>query len=367
MKRVHLLVAGFAMLALAGCKGNESASATTAAEPAVVTVGPENVTVAVLTDLRSGPAVSGALEAERAATVRAEVSGPVVRTLAEAGQRVKRGALLARLDDTAVRDAYLSARSAVRSAEAALELAKRNAGRSERLASAGAVAERDLEASRYQATNAEGALADARARLALAQEQLQNTEVRAPLDGIVSERQADAGDVVQPGDALFTVVDPTSLRLAANVPVDAIGSLEVGTPVEFTVSGFDRRFSGRIQRINPVLDPATRQVRIYVSVPNREQTLVSGLFAEGRVATDIKRAVAVPVGAIDTRGTRPTVHQVKAGKVVASAVQVGVRDEVTDMVEVQSGVAEGDTLLLGSAQGVTPGTPVRVLQEGAGR
>ncbi len=102
-----------------------------------MTVGPENIVVAELTELRSGPPVSGSLEPERAATVRAEVSGSVLKTEAEEGARVQRGALLASLDDTAVRDAYLSARSQVRSAESALEVARRNAERAERLSAAG--------------------------------------------------------------------------------------------------------------------------------------------------------------------------------------------------------------------------------------
>ncbi len=366
MIRVQFLAAAAAALLLAGCKGDDGASATETAE-AIVTVGRENIAVATLSELRSGPAVSGSLEPEQSATVRAEVGGAVLRTYADAGLRVKRGKLLARLDDTAVRDAHLSARSAVRSAETALALARRNAERSERLAEAGAVADRDLETARWDVTNAEGTLADAKARLSSAQEQLQDTQIRAPFDGMISDRPADAGDVVQVGAALFTIVDPSRLRLEASVPAEQIGRLRKGTEVEFTVSGADRQITGRIERINPVVDPSTRQVRIYVAIPNLDQALVAGLFAEGRVATDTKRAVAVPLSAIDSRGTTPTVHVLKGGRVRESQVLLGVRDEAAELVEVQSGVADGDTLLLGSAQGVTPGSRVRVLQEEAGQ
>jgi RND family efflux transporter MFP subunit len=366
MIRHHLLGIAAAALFLASCKGDDGASATETAET-IVTVGPENVAVATLSELRSGPPVSGSLEPEQAATVRAEIGGSVLRTYADAGQRVKRGQLLARLDDNAVQDAFLSARSAVRSAETALELARRNAERSGRLAEAGAVAERDLETARWDVTNAEGTLADARARLSNAQEQLDDTQVRAPFDGIVSDRPADAGDVVQVGAALFTIVDPTRLRLEASVPAEQIGRLRSGTEVEFTVNGLGRRITGRLERINPVVDPATRQVRIYVTIPNVDQALVAGLFAEGRVATDTKRAVAVPLNAIDSRGNAPTLHLLKAGRVTESPVQLGVRDEAAELVEVLAGAADGDTVLLGSAQGVTPGSRVRVLQEEAGQ
>jgi RND family efflux transporter MFP subunit len=358
-----LLLAG-----LAGCNRDDGASATaTETAEAVVTVGPENIAIATLSELRSGPTISGSLEPEQAATVRAEVSGSVLRTFVDAGERVRRGQLLANLDDRAVEEGFLSSRSAVRSAESALALARRNLQRTERLTQAGALPERDLENAQLDVTNAEGALADARARLAAAQEQLGDTRVRAPFDGIVSDRQADAGEVVQLGAALFSIVDPRRLRLEASVPAEEIGRLRQGTEVEFTVTGVDRRITGRIERINPVVDSATGQVRIYVGIPNLDQALVAGLFAEGRVATDTRRAVAVPLTAIDSRGNTPKVHVIKRGRVAETEVQTGVRDEAAELVEVQAGLAAGDTVLLGSAQGVTPGSRVRVLQEEAGR
>jgi RND family efflux transporter MFP subunit len=160
-------------------------------------------------------------------------------------------------------------------------------------------------------------------------------------------------------------VDLRTLRLEATVPVEEVGRLHVGTPVEFGVSGFDRRISGKIERINPAVDPATRQVRIYVTIPNTEQSLVAGLFAEGRVATDARRAVAVPASAVDRRGTAPVIHRVKGGKVNVVPVRLGVQDEAAELVEVQSGLAKGDTVLLGSAQAVTEGSTVRITAEEA--
>jgi membrane fusion protein (multidrug efflux system) len=355
------------LLALAlGCQSKPRDTAAAPADPDV-TVGRENLAIAELKELRSGPAISGTLQPKVEARVRAELMGPVEKTYVEEGQRVRRGELLARIEDNAVRDAYLSARSAVRTAESGLQNAQRNAERATRLSQAGALAERDLETARLNQTNAEGALADARSRLASAQKQLSNIEVRAPINGVVSERSVDAGDVVQIGGAMFTIVDLRTLRLEATVPVEEIGRLHVGTPVEFGVTGFDRRFTGKIERINPAVDPATRQVRIYAAIPNTEQSLVSGLFAEGRVATDARRAIAVPVSAVDRRGTSPVVHRIKEGKVQVVPVQLGVEDEAAELVEIHSGVVQGDTVLLGSAQAVTEGSPVRVTEDEVSR
>jgi RND family efflux transporter MFP subunit len=356
------MVSAALALSLGACQDKAADTGMAPADP-VMMVGRENIAVARLAELRSGPAISGTLEPKVDAKLRAEMSGPVERTFADEGMRVRQGALLARIDDSSVRDAYLSAKSAVRTAEAALKNAQRNAERASRLAKAGALPERDLETALWNATNAEGALADAQARLASAQKQLGHTEVRATIDGVVSERQVAAGDVVQIGSPMFTIVDLRTLRLEATVPVEELGRLRQGSSVEFGVAGFDRQFIGRIERINPAVDPATRQVRIYVSVPNPGQSLVAGLFAEGRVATDTRRAVAVPILAVDRRGTAPVIHRVKGGKVDVVPVQLGVSDEAAELVEVAAGLAQGDTVLLGSAQGVTPGTAVRVTQD----
>jgi membrane fusion protein, multidrug efflux system len=353
-------------IALGACKAKETETAIAVADP-VVLIGRENIAIAQLAELKSGPPISGTLEPKTEAKVRSEIAGPVKRTFADEGQRVRQGFLLARLDDAAVRDAYLSAKSAVRTAEVTLQNAQRNAERSTRLAQAGALPERDLETALWNATNAEGTLADARARLASAEKQLGNTMVRAPISGAVSQREVDPGDVVQVGSSMFTIVDLSTLRLEATVPVEEIDRLKVGAPVEFEVTGYDRRFAGRIERINPAVDPATRQVRIYVAIPNVEQSLVAGLYAEGRVAVDARKAVAVPTSAVDRRGTAPVIHRLKAGKVDVVPVQLGVRDEATELVEIHSGVAQGDTVMLGSAQGIAEGTPVRITQEEVGR
>jgi len=351
------------VLFLNGCKREQRAAAEEGGRP-VTTVGPETIAVADSTVLQTGPVLSGSLTSAREAQVRAEIAGTVLETFVEPGQRVKRGTLLARIDDRAVRDSYISAKSSVRSAEQALQLARRNAERSERLAQAGAVAEREREASASAAANAEAALADARARLATAAKELAYTQVRAPIEGVVSERQATAGDVVQTGNALFTIVDPRSLELAGTVPAEAVAQLKPGAPVEFTVAGYPgRTFSGTLDRVNPTADPATRQVRVYATLPNADQGLVAGLFAEGRVGTDRRKTLLVPASAVDQRGVTSTVMVLRDGKAEPQGVELGVREASTDRVEVRAGLQSGDTVLIGAATAIVPGTAVRVVGE----
>jgi RND family efflux transporter MFP subunit len=277
------------------------------------------------------------------------------------GTRVAAGASLAQIDDRTLRDAFLSARSGFTTAQNAAERASRDLERSERLAQAGAIAERDLEQARLANTAAASQLADAQARLTMAQKQLDDARIRAPFAGVVSMRSVSEGDVVQPGTALFSVVDPASMRFEASVPAALLAQVKVGAPVSFKVSGYpDRRFAGRVARISPTVDPGTGQVRIVVSVPNASSNLVAGLFADGRIASERHAGLTAPYSAVDLRGLKPSVLRLKGGLAERVEVTLGVRDEDLERYEILSGVALGDTLLIGAAQGITPGTAVRV-------
>jgi RND family efflux transporter MFP subunit len=353
---------------LSACGRDGNGSSAPPSQPPPVQVGPENIAIAERDTLRTGPSISGTLQPREAATINAEVSGSVVQTLVDRGEPVKRGQLLLRIDDVSERQNFLSARSAARSAKLAEENAASDVRRNTRLYEAGAIAERDLEAARSALASARAASADAEARLAAAMEQLDKTTMISPLAGIVSDRPANAGDVVQPGTPLITVIDPSSMRLEAAVPSDEVSGVEVGAPVRFTVSGYgDRAFTGRVERINPAVDPTTRQVIIFVSIPNSTSRLVAGLFAEGRVATESRLALEIPAGAVDQSGVTPTVTRIAHGRAQRVAVQLGVRDEATDRFEIRSGLSPGDTILLGASQSIAPGTEVRVLEVGEGR
>lgn len=354
------------VVGVSGCRRGGAETPPASAQP--MTVGPENIIVAKAGLVHTGPSLSGNLKAERQATVRAEVGGSVLQTYADKGQKVQAGQLLARIDDTALRDQYLSARSAVTTAAEAAAVANRNLERTQRLVQAGALADRDLETARLSATSSRSQLDDARARMVQAEKQLSKTEIRAPLGGVVSDRPISAGDIVQAGAALFTVVDPSSMRLDAAVPADQLGAVRVGAPVFFSVTGYPgRSFEGHIERINPAADPATGQVPVYVSIPNTAGRLVGGLYAQGRVASETRQGIIVPITALQDNGSGPpTVMRIRAGRVESVVVQVGLKDEQAETVELMAGLAPGDTLLVGTAQGITPGTPVhvQVLKEG---
>ena len=239
----------------------------------------------------------------------------------DTGQPVKKGELLARIEAQSLEDNLASAVSAAKSADQALRVARREAERVEKLVAGGALAERDLEMALNQVTAAEAQLAEAQARVASARNQLGYTVIRAPMAGIVSSRKVDAGDIVTPGTDLVTIIDPSSMRLQASVPSESLGSLRVGAPVEFRVRGYPgQSFAGMIQRISPVADPVTRQVPIYVSIPDTRGQIMAGLFAEGRVTSEGRETLVVPARAVDMNGSGAWVLRVRDG--VAERVDV---------------------------------------------
>lgn len=360
MSRRALGLAVVLTLTLAAC-GREDAAASDAPAEVTVQVGPEAMAIAATTVLSSGPILSGSLVAERTAQIRAEVSGSIVQVFHDPGTRVSAGTSLAKIDDRAINDAYLSARSGLTAAQTAADIAKRDLERSEKLVAAGAIADRELENARRGDLSARTMLDDARARLASAQKALDATNVLAPYDGIVSERFVNPGDVVTPGAPLMSVVEPATMRLEAAVPAEQLSEVRVGAPVRFSVTGYPgRTFEGRISSVNPSADPQTRQVRLFVRIPNSGNRLVAGLFAEGRVASESREALTVPELAVDLRGLSPVVLRLKNGRTEKVEVTLGARDEALERVEITGGIAAGDTLLVGPALGITPGTSLKI-------
>ena len=350
-----------AAVVTAACGGEAKGDETDdpAAKPPIL-VGHENVLTVKRETIISGPIVSGELRPEREAVLRAQLGGSMLQVAVEEGESVRSGALLGRIEARTLEDSMRSVASAVRSAENQLAVSEREAERTQTLVSAGALAARELDLARNTVASAEAQLADARSRLVTSEKQLADAVIRAPISGIVASRLVNAGDIVTPGAELFTVVDPSSMRLEASVPSESLSEIRVGAAVEFQVRGYEQAFKGRLQRIAPQTDAVTRQLPIYVAIPNEGGRLVGGLFAEGRVVTQSATGLVVPVNAINTTGPTPWALRVVDGRAERVDVSLGLRDPRTERVHVTSGLAEGDIVLLGAAQGIGSGTRVQV-------
>ena len=355
--RLGLLVATSAVVV--SCKQGGPAPVVEESAPAIK-LAAEDVAVVEHRTIAVGPLVSGTLEARDRAVVRAEVTGTVVAVGPELGDPVAKGALLARVETNSLDDSVHSAQAAVASAQANLDLARREVTRTEALVKGGALAARELDRARSNATTAEASLTQAKAQLAASKSQLGDATVRAPIAGVVAQRAVNQGDVVQMGALLYEIIVPSTMRLAASVSSENLSQVGKGKEVSFEVRGYPgQKFVGTIERVAPAADPATRQVPIIVEIPNPGGKLIAGLFAEGRVATEEKTTVVIPQSAVDTTGEQPTVLKVKDGVAERVTIATGLRDDRREVVEVTAGLTPGDLVILGrAARGIAAGAKV---------
>jgi RND family efflux transporter MFP subunit len=350
----------FVAALVAGCHKPSEATDTA---PPPVDVAADNVAVVDSGLIESGPSLSGTLTAQRTAQLRAQVAGAIIALPFDEGSSVSAGETVAVIDTAALVEAVRSTRSQLVSAQLAAEVAHRNDDRSQNLHKAGAIADRDAEVAHNQAIAADAAAADAKSKVATAEKQVSNAVMRAPFSGVISTRPASVGDLLQTGNPILTIVDPTDLELDGSVGADALVAIKRNTRVAFSVNGNPGHiFEGAVVRINPAVDSVTRQIKLYISVPNHDRALAAGLFAQGRVTVASTHAVAIPLAALDQKLSEPTVHRLHNGKVESVVVTLGLRDELAERVEVKSGLAVGDTVLVGAALSTPAGTPVRITQ-----
>ena len=353
-------LAAFAALA-GGCKKG-GAKDKPPVEPAapVVKLAPEDVVTVTRGMLQTGPRISGTLDAGQVASVRAEAGGTVVAIGRELGDPVKKGDLLAKIEAKALGDVSSSARAGLSSAQAQRDLAKREVERTAALVKGGAVAQRELDRAQSQLAAAEAAVTQARAQVSSSSSQLGDATARSPINGVVARRTVNKGDVVMMGTELYQIIDPSTMRLDASVASDDLGALTAGKNVNFEVRGYPgQKFEDHISRIAPAADPVTRQIQVLVEIPNPGNKLIAGLYAEGRISVEEREALVVPMTAIDSSGDQPTVLRAKDGVLERSVVALGLRDERAETVEVTSGLAAGDVIVLGRAtRNVAAGTKV---------
>ncbi|MYN10560.1 efflux RND transporter periplasmic adaptor subunit [Pseudoduganella aquatica] len=355
LRKTILALAVASALVACGKPGKEpekdaSASATAKAgdkkAPASLIAAPEDLVTVETNALASGPVITGSVQPERKADLRAEVSAIVLQVMKENGEAVKKGDLLVRLDDTSIRDGLNSADEAMRASTQSLEQATRMLERQKTLRASGMTSAQALEDAEIRRNNAQSDLAAAKTRTVTARQQLHRTEVRAPFDGIVSERKVSNGDTAQIGKELIKVIDPTSMRFEGLVSADKIGVVKVGQTVVFRINGYPgQSFNGKVKRVDPAANPVTRQVEVLVDFAEKSQSRVAGLYAEGRVEAESTSTLMMPSSALVLNGDNSYTWRVKDRTLVKTPVTLGVRDDRSGNWQVKSGLASGDVVM----------------------
>lgn len=345
----HRLIPALVLaLILAAC-GKGTATSQKGSDPAAgqpLLLAAEDIFTIRSSALASGPVITGSVQPERRADLRAEVSAVVLQVLRENGDAVRRGDLLVRLDDTAIRDGLASAESASRAATQAFEQAERQFQRMATLRTSGMASAQQLEDAEVRRNNAQSDVEAAKTRVVLARQQLRRTEVRAPFDGIVSDRKASAGDTAQVGKELVKVIDPASMRFEGLVSADSIGEVDPGQVVSFRVNGYpDQQFTGKVRRVNPAANATTRQVEVLVDFTGDKQPRLAGLYAEGRIETSSAESLTLPATALVREGDKALAWQVLAGKIRKVTLALGEREPRTGDFVIRDGLAAGDLVI----------------------
>jgi membrane fusion protein, multidrug efflux system len=347
MTQRHTLVLVLA-LTLAACGKGPDASqkGANAAAGQPLLLAAEDVVSVRNSALTSGPTITGSVQPERRADLRAEIPAVVLQVLRENGDTVRRGDLLVRLDDTAIRDGLASAESTNRTAAQALEQAERQFQRMTTLRGSGMASAQQVEDAEIRRNNAQSDLEGAKTRVVLARQQLQRTEVRAPFDGVVSDRKVSAGDTAQVGKELLKVIDPASMRFEGLVSADNIGNVKAGQGVNFRVNGYpDQEFAGKVRRVNPAANVTTRQVEVLVDFTGQKQPRLAGLYAEGHVEAQTTASLTLPATALVRDGDKASAWRVKDGKLQKVTLALGERDPRSGDFVLKGGLAEGDQVI----------------------
>ena len=316
-------------------------------KPAVkLLIAPEDTVKISSNAMVSGPVVTGSIQPERKADLRAEVQAIVLQVLKENGDVVKRGDILVKLDETSIRDNLNSAEDNARSAALSLEQAERSQQRLKTLRSSGMASLQALDDAEVKVDAARSELSASKARATTARQQLQRTIVRAPFDGVVSERKVSAGDTASLGKELVKVIDTTSMRFVGNVSADRIAQVKVGQPVSFRVNGYaNQEFHGKVTRVDPAANDVTRQVEVLVGFADSNQPKVSGLFAEGNIESTTVDALTLPEGAIVKAGDKSYAWRVEGNKLKKIDLVLGKRDQRSGNFEIRQGLSAGDLVM----------------------
>ncbi|MDJ0748819.1 MAG: efflux RND transporter periplasmic adaptor subunit [Woeseiaceae bacterium] len=287
------------------------------------------------------------IEAFAEADVIAKVDGEIREVLVEEGDDVKEGQVLARLDGDRLRLELNESRARLRKME-------RDFGRNEELREKGLLSEGDFEKLKYD-------LEALRASFNLANLELDYTQIRAPIDGVISERYIKRGNTISEGEPLFRVTSFDPLVAYLHVPEREYRQIAAGQPVGLDVDALDGPpIVASVTRVSPIVDPLTGTFKITIEIRDDERRIKPGMFARIGVVYDTRfDALQVPRSAIVEDLGETSVFVVEDGIAVRRVVETGFSNR--GMVEISGGIDDGDDVITVGQVGLQPDSPVTVI------
>ena len=364
LKTALVLLTLIAVVAL-GWRGYAARQATRQAQSApvkdpVIELSAIDMATAHVVELTSGLPISGALKAVNSAIVKARVPGELQGLTVREGDRVEAGQVIARVESTEYADRVRQAQQQADAAKAQVEIAQRQVDNNAALVRQGFISKTAADNSLASLNTAQANHRAAQAGIDVLRKSLADTVLRAPISGQVSQRLAQPGERVAPEARIVEIVDLSRLELEASIsPADSV-AVRVGQQALLRIEGAAQPVAATVARINPSAQAGSRSVLIYLTVA-AQPGLRQGLFAQGQLATETQRALAVPLNAVRTDKPLPYVQVVEGDRIAHRTVQTGVRGEVDGELWVAvQGVADGARLLRGAAGVVREGTQVKL-------
>ena len=360
------VVAAFAVRAIVLRKAEQAQLGASAAALAAIDLDAGDLLVLQPGELVRAVDVSGGLKAYDSAIVKARVAAEVREITVREGDAVKAGQLLGRLDATEFEWRLRQAEQQAASAQSQLDIAERALANNRALVEQGFISKNALDTSVMSAAGARASLEAARAAAELARKSLADTQIRAPLSGLVSQRYVQPGERVALDARLIEIVDLSRLELEAAVSPEDITSVRVGSPARLQVEGIAAPVQARVVRINPSTQAGTRAVPVYLAV-DPQPGLRQGLFARGVIELERRPGLVLPASAVRIDQARPYVLVAAGGKAVQRTVEPGTRGWASfgggapePAIAIVSGVAAGDVVLRGSVGTLRDGTPLQL-------
>lgn len=306
--------------------------------------------------------VSGTLQPVHQAVVKVKVAGDVTELTVREGEAVRAGQRIAHIESADLQSRLVDRIGAVESARAQLALAEKTRSMNVRLLNDKFISQNAFDSTESSFNVARGNEKSAEAQVQLARNALADADVVAPLEGIVAKRHVQPGEKIAVESPLVTIVDLRDLEVQAMVPAVDVPELKLGMPVELTVDGFgERRFTGRIDRINPSTEPGTRAILVYVSLPNPDAALRSGMFSTGRIALAASApAPTLPAAAVRSEAGQAYVWTIDHGKLARRVVITGRRDETNGRVEIKTTLPAQTPVLAARFDNLKDGAPALV-------
>jgi RND family efflux transporter MFP subunit len=312
-----------------------------------------------LRDLPQALATEGVVEAVRQATLGAQVAGRITELAVKAGDPVRAGQVLARIDARTAEQAVAATRSQVAEAEANLANARRRHDRNVNLFAQKFVSQAAVDQSEAELKAAQAQVEALRANAVQASAAQTFTTITAPFAGVVGATHVELGDMAQPGRQLVTVFDPKELRVTATLPQASLAKARLDQPVEIEVAG--RKEPVRATRVTviPLADARTHTTRVRLDLPPTEG-LLPGQFARAWFVTGTTRALAVPASALLKRGEVTAVYVVdRDGRALLRQVRAG-EPVAGGMIEILAGLAGGERIAQNPVQaGLNASVPAR--------